>query len=667
MIGFISWKKKVVELPMKTLFAVMLVVTAAIAAEKADLDRDPAWARAHLKPPMTAGETRVFMKRLAQFVFDNHMKRDAKSAHRGMIYEYFWVERRGQPDQFVQGEALDTMHDGAWFAAALVNAWRATGDPFYKEMLTQWVLPFYCKMLNHSDTLFSAKHNDAAPGAHTFNKEHALQEGEKGFVPYWWDDGGSVNLERRSKKQPFSPIQCTDSLAGKPNAEFQLSGYSHGSSNHLAQDLAVMLQQAWLMLKVLAEPADKKLVAEVAEAAKNLHECRTRHFNHIPMCCAAFGLTNGDATELKRVPDQTWLPANHYRFALYEFKPGDRRAMSGFADDQQYRYYFGIAKTGGQLPRTLAFKTVYDAFTEPMLYRCYSDDADVPPGVNRFDLHVMNLRDGRLEDYRSDRKGPFKGPRPIGSRMGPQNMICCGWALQALRANPGLWEERYQREFGNYLRVFFDDEPARVELGGVKLAFRSTRLALELDCECKGDTVVKVFSRPDGQGSHAVVTVKQDGSATAVNDKGEPLRIQSRSAFHLSLPYTVAKEQTAAWANGIEHGRYSIQVGDTTRNFYLASSERQVAMWLEHELAGGLRTWEAIFNKYGYIPTGIGCHSILPGVTWDKFSDTGGYAHLLSAAAQWLMCLEKKNDWEVHPVSRTAKQEKLPRHILHLR
>ena len=49
-------------------------------------------------------------------------------------------------------------------AAALVNAYRATGDDFYREFLTQWVLPFYCKMLNHSDTLFSAKRNDARPG-----------------------------------------------------------------------------------------------------------------------------------------------------------------------------------------------------------------------------------------------------------------------------------------------------------------------------------------------------------------------------------------------------------------------------------------------------------------------------------------------------------------------
>ncbi|MBM3887625.1 MAG: hypothetical protein FJ388_00710, partial [Verrucomicrobia bacterium] len=402
--------KTIFHFTQQTILAACIASGVGFAAGAVDPDRDPAWAQAHLKPPMTAEETRAFMKRLAQFVFDNHLKRDAKSPQRGMVYEYFWVERKGQPDQFVQGEALDTMHDGAWFAAALVNAWRATGDPFYKEFLTKWVLPFYCKMLNHSDTLFSAQRNDAAPGAHTFGKEHALQEGEKGFVPYWWDDGGSVSLERRTKKQSLSPIQCTDLLAGKSNPEFLLSGYSHGSSNHMAQDLAVMLQQAWLMLRD-GDAADRQLAAEVAEAAKNLHECRMRHFNHIPMCCAAFGLTNGDATELKRVPDQTWLPDNHYRRALYDFKPGDRRALPGFADDQQYRYYFGIAKVAAEvtrrtnppaaasppphvggygLPRTLAFKTVYDAFTEPMLYRYYNDDADAPPGINKFDLHPMN-------------------------------------------------------------------------------------------------------------------------------------------------------------------------------------------------------------------------------------------------------------------------------------
>ncbi len=129
----------------------------------------------------TPAQTRAFMKELARYVFDNHLRQEVKSEQRGMIYEYFDLQRKGQFDQWVQGEALDTMHDGAWFAAALVNAYRATGDAYYKDFLTRWVLPFYCKMLNHSDTLFSARRNDARPGAHTFDKEHQLQTGEKGF------------------------------------------------------------------------------------------------------------------------------------------------------------------------------------------------------------------------------------------------------------------------------------------------------------------------------------------------------------------------------------------------------------------------------------------------------------------------------------------------------
>ena len=115
---------------------------------------DAPWTKAHERGPLTADETRAFMRELAQYVFDHHLKRDAQSPQRGMVYEYFNPKRAGQHDQWIQGEALDTMHDGAWFAAALVHAHRATGDPYYRDLLTQWVLPFYLKMLNHSDELF---------------------------------------------------------------------------------------------------------------------------------------------------------------------------------------------------------------------------------------------------------------------------------------------------------------------------------------------------------------------------------------------------------------------------------------------------------------------------------------------------------------------------------
>jgi len=52
-----------------------------------------------------------------------------------------------------------------------------------------------------------------------------------------------------------------------------------------------------------------------------------------------------------------------------------------------------------------------------------------------------------------------------------------------------------------------------------------------------------------------------------------------------------------------------------------------------------------IFREKDYIPTGMNA-----GFIWDDLSDSGGYAHLISAAAQWLLCLQGRNDWEMHNV-----------------
>ena len=164
---------------------------------------------------------------------------------------------------------------------------------------------------------------------------------------------------------------------------------------------------------------------------------------------------------------------------------------------------------------------------------------------------------------------------------------------------------------------------------------------------------MEIFSRPDAQGTHAVVTVDAGEKLTAVNDRGERFLVEGavldeQDGFYLVvfwLPYTAVKGQKP-WANGIEHGRYSLRVGGEkgeTRNLYLASEERDVKAALERELAGGLRTWEAVFNEKGYIPTGMGT-----GQHWETYSDAGGYAHLISAAAEYVLYLEGKYDWEVH-------------------
>jgi hypothetical protein len=354
---------------------------------------EKAVAEAWGKEPMTVAEAAAFARKLADYVAAHHLKTDPNSPQKGMVYEYFDTTRKGQHDQWVQGEALDTMHDGAWLAAAMATAHRATGDRFYRDFLVRWQLPFYTKVLNNSDTLFNTKQVDVAEKGVRFDREHALQPGEKGFCPYWWDDGASVSLERRRVKDVRAkpPFACTDLLAGMDNPQARLSGYSHGSSNHLAQDLGPMLMLGWLLLRDSDDPAERKLAAECALAAKNLHECRTRHGNAaIPAVVGPAALTNGDAALMKKLGGDPKLaaPSNHYtRFLSGVANPMQRHSTPGFMDDAEYTYYAQLARTGGKPTPEVLFKLIYDAYTEPMLFREYWWNYGwAPLGLNRFDL-----------------------------------------------------------------------------------------------------------------------------------------------------------------------------------------------------------------------------------------------------------------------------------------
>jgi hypothetical protein len=652
------------NMPFKSI-GVWQLVLLVLGASAGGAEVTPRWTEAAKdRPPMTVDQAKAFIHRLATYAIGHHMKRDEKSPQRGMMYEYFDVARQGQFDQFVEGEALDTMHDGAWFALAMVTASRATGDPFYQSVLTDWQLPFYCKMLNHSDELFNSKANHARPQRQNIwkdSRETLLKESQKGFVPYWWDDGGSVSLERLVNKSPLPDFPAYDDFAarGLPNPKYILSGYSLGSSNHMAQDLGVMLEGAWLLLR-----DDPKWNKELAEAAQNLQQCRaSRGYNSIPAVLAPAAISAGDANRLARLPDpgsaKLWEPDNHYTRALYTFKPSQKYSVPGFADDDEYSYYAGIARAGGKLPTPLAFKLIYDAYTQPMLYRFYCDDAPPLPGINRFDLHPYDFIDGKPADYRSDRKGPGKMPRPTGSRFGPQNMAVTGWALQILKDRPGIWEAR-RKQFPKDTLAYIGDPTKAAqenEQGSIHWAegmpvqgfFVARRDRMYFCVMTEQDPLtITIHNRPDGQGTAAIVTIKRDGSAEAHNDKGEKLIVQARVlkevkgfTARINLPYTVTKGQ-GTWGTVIEHSRFSIKIGDVMRNFYFVSPEIQVKQQLERELAGGLRTWEAIFDELGYIPTGMG------EARWQKFSDTGGYAHLIQAASQWILFQDGKRDWEMH-------------------
>ena len=49
-------------------------------------------------------------------------------------------------------------------------------------------------------------------------------------------------------------------------------------------------------------------------------------------------------------------------------------------------------------------------------------------------------------------------------------------------------------------------------------------------------------------------------------------------------------------------------------------------------------------HQRGYVPTSFGGR--LGHLEADKISETGGYAHLITAGAQYLFCLEGKSDWQ---------------------
>jgi hypothetical protein len=187
------------------------------------------------------------------------------------------------------------------------------------------------------------------------------------------------------------------------------------------------------------------------------------------------------------------------------------------------------------------------------------------------------------------------------------------------------------------------------------LGFTSIREALWLYLEADAPTTITFYSEPDGRGRSVRIDLDPAGTATLVrsDDAATEETSKLKADVHkglegpllsVAIPYTVAKGQ-GEWFTATEHGRASIRVGDKLTNLYFLSPTEQVRDRLTYRLGSGLRTWRSMFRDYGYIPTGLNA-----GGDWQHYSDTGGYAHLLSAASQWLLHLDGRRDWQVHNV-----------------
>jgi len=463
-------------------------------------------------------ELTKFMRELAGYVVAHHMRSD-NSPMRGMVYEFYDPAAKQQG----HGGGLDSMHDGAWFANACILAYRATGDEFYLATLRDWIMPFYVKMLNHSDTLFPDR-DGAYSDSQMLPPERA--GACKGFVPYWWDDGHGVNFDARARKMTTAELMgkwgFTNTLPNRNDRSGKVSGYSHGTSNHMALDLFPMLANWWLLTR---DP-------QVAEAIRNLHEQRIYQFKmDLPFLAIADAVAHGDnkkAFEAAGSYDTApWPPESPLYKAMVQ---KTKLQLPPFIDDPAGRYYSSATahRVGPGTAKRLAQMT-HDCIVL----------ADLWYGKERRPRGLAIAADSRKKVWIEDGKfSSLAGELPdvlVGSRMGPQTLWASALSLQLLRAFPDAWAGYWR---GNYTPL------------------------------------VSGWSEP-------------------------PL-----------------KEVTAR---------------------------------LQAELDEGLRFWREQMKTVGYLRPDwpIGGKKPEPNYWYDQTSETGGYAHLIAACADYVMLLDGKKDWEL--------------------
>jgi len=314
-----------------------------------------------------------------------------------MIYEYVNTCKIGELGQWIQGEGLDTMHDGAWFAASLCQAFRATNEKYYLDFLLNYSIPFYTKVLCNSDILFKDGLDENKVFKAGKHRKETQYLGNKGFCPYWWDDGASVSMDLITTHNHL--FDCIDYfiLNNKPNMENRLWGFSLGCSNHLVQDIAVMLIEAYLL-------TGKE---EILLSAKYLQEDRSkRGYSIIPVVLASASFQNKNLSEKIGSAHRWFLienePLGVYYASLYNYEENKIYIAPGFADGEEYNFYSSLIKNKGELLEKEAFKIIYLSFTNPFLYKYWFDLYEPDEGLNIFDFSLIKIENGRILSYMSD-------------------------------------------------------------------------------------------------------------------------------------------------------------------------------------------------------------------------------------------------------------------------
>lgn len=554
---------------------------------------------------------------LTDYVYANHVVTGLHRKTYGMTYEFYRDGRKYQ----VYG--LDTMHDGSWMATAMALMQRAVPDGRFLERALRYQVPFYGNLLLNSDRVFPNK-----PVRKGQDKK-PLEEPVRGWVPRGWDEGIGFDLrtgEPLEKDSFYTP------------------------SNHLAQDLAMMLMSVWISTRNALLP----------EACGCLYRYRKEYFGDIPVVAFGYGFMTDDEALQRSYPTEVFDPTrNRFFQAFYELR---KKSLEVPADSLDWAYQAACATASrtGSLSPELAWKVAQDVHNAAWALELFFGQRPWPLGLYPFDIQGHPaIENGRFGAHVDD-TAYFFGARPAqGSGLGLA-------VMPALREHPEVWERRHRASYTNDRLVRIVDRPPSPEafLGAVgagttvfsnevtRVRMIADPMNLHIAVESKASAVNLLLMPADaveGEANGAKWAFSPRG-IHARNILGEPLELESAGArgrpwrAACRVPYGAVQGQKP-WLTGVDHARYRLVAGSETQTIYLLSRPERIMRRLETLALGTLATWHEVWLKEGFIPSGWAPDD-QPVGPW-KVSDAGNTAHLIRCAAYWLIDRAGQSEWNL--------------------
>ncbi len=582
---------------------------------------------------------RRFMADMADFVYEHHVVRQTDAYTFGMTYEFFRDGRK------LQAFGLDTMHDGAWFASAMMTAHRADPAGRYLERTQQFQVPFYVNVIENSHIIFPEKirRQDKKP----------LEEPLRGWVPRGWDEGiGYVwGTDDRFGTVPFKHPKET-SVSHHEDGSFRYAYFT--PSNHLAQDLADSLLDVWYTTK---DPA-------LVEAVGHVHAFRDEYFGKIPVIAGAYGTMIGD-DDLRgwmQLPKFDPTRTLAYRGLYLQHRAGLAAYDDGLA--WQYRHAVSDAVKSGRFDPAQAWRFANHLDSNMLAMDLYFDDRPAPWGVFFFDLVAPSYfleGQGKLEPYRSNDDPTF------GAR-GVQFAWIAAGILPALRAHPDAWESRYHTQYSDdvLIRIVDDvpvidgkrdaifDKSQVIDFAQTTVSMVSGTTGLWFYVQSKQDEVEFTLTPAEdvvGQKHEAKVRLSRNGEIAVANDSGDPMNREAVFsispdgwAVELYLPYAINPNQ-AVWMNGVDHGRYRFTSSRGPQaTLYMLSEPKRIIRRMEQLVIGTIDTWHGIYRSVGCVPSGYEVPMDRNSRIMD--SDAGNVAQLIKTIALLLIDRQNNTEWD---------------------